>query len=176
MSAERDQPGPEHKPLINALPEIEGVVIGSSPFVEYGEDNLLTELYRPEWVGIFAEGEAIEHLYTVHAPSGGMREEWYYHEHTTDRYMVLNGLLNVGLYDGRENSETFGNFKVVNLGEPNSGRPDSLRIPPLVWHSLQWESVGGFFLNAKLPGYVRNTPDKFRIQPKDYPASIVWGK
>ncbi len=174
MTQKRDPEGPDHKPMISELVEIDGVTTGTSPYVRYGENNLLTELYRPEWIGVFKEGESIEHLYTVLAPSGGMRKEWYFHEHTLDRYMVLSGLLNVGLYDGRPDSKTFGNFMVVSLGEPSSGLPNALRIPPLVWHSLKWESEQGMFLNAKLPGYARVKPDKFRVEPADYPESIIW--
>jgi len=171
---ERDAPGPEHSPKISSVDSIHGVVLMTSPHVLYGGDNILTELYRPEWLGIFGENEPVGHLYTVRAPSGGMRKEWYYHEHTLDRYMVLDGLLDVGLYDARERSETFGSFTVISLGEPGSGLPNGIRIPPLVWHSLRWCSAHGMFLNAKTPPYSQSTPDKFRIQPEDYPPEIVW--
>lgn len=174
MTIKRDPQGPDHEPINQILNEIDGVVIATSPTVRYEQNNLLTELYRPEWIGVFAEGEPIEHLYTVVAPQGGMRKEWYFHEHTLDRYMVLSGLLAVGLYDGREKSETYGNFSVISLGEPGSGLPNALRIPPLVWHSLKWESKEGMFINAKLPGYQRVKPDKFRVEPSDYPTAIIW--
>jgi dTDP-4-dehydrorhamnose 3,5-epimerase-like enzyme len=174
MSAQRDPVGPDHRPDVSASAEIVGVVTATSPTVTYLEDNVLTELYRPEWVGIFAENEPIEHLYTVNAPTGGVRKEWYYHEHSLDRYMVLQGLLDVGLYDDRQDSKTYKNFAVYSLGEPGSGLPNAIRIPPFVWHSLKWQSQQGMFINAKLPGYVRNMPDKFRIQPSDYPEEIVW--
>ena len=49
-----------------------------------------------------------------------------------------------------------------------------IRIPPLVWHSLKWMSKSGMFLNAKLPRYEKNIPDKFRIQIKDIPEEIKW--
>ena len=119
-------------------------------------------------------GEPMEHLYTVWAPSGGMRKEWYFHEHTLDRYTILRGLLNVGLYDGRELSPTFGEFTVVSLGEPGSGLPTAIRIPPRVWHSLRWVSPDGMFLNAKIPGYNRAEPDKFRVPMDELPAVITW--
>ena len=120
--AKRDEPGPDHSPLVNAVGEIDGVVTQNTPHVAY-EHGTLTELYRPEWAGVFAEGEPIEHLYTVWAPRGGMRREWYFHEHTLDRYMILRGLLDVGLYDGREGSDSFGAFTVLSLGEPGSDYP-----------------------------------------------------
>ncbi len=124
--------------------------------------------------GVFADGEPIEHLYTVWAPSGGMRKEWYFHQHTLDRYMILRGRLDLGLYDGREESDTHGAFTVVSLGEPGTDLPTAIRIPPRVWHSLRWMSTDGMFLNAKLPGYDREQPDKFRVPMSELPAAITW--
>lgn len=173
-SAKRDAPGPKHAPEVESCHKIEGIVTATSPYIRYGEENLLTELYRPEWVGVFAKDEPIEHLYTVHAAIGGIRKEWYYHERVIDRYMIISGLLDVGLYDSRPESGTFGKFEVISLGEPGNGVPNAIRIPPFVWHSLRWRSDQGLFLNAKVGGYSREMPDKFRVQPKDYPLAITW--
>lgn len=71
MVIKRDGPGPDHRPEVRRDYSIDGVVTIESPFVKYSGDHVLTELYRPEWFGLFEEGEAIEHLYTVKAPSGG---------------------------------------------------------------------------------------------------------
>lgn len=88
--------------------------------------------------------------------------------------MLIEGLLDVGLYDSRPNSPTREAFSVVSLGEPGSGLPNGIRIPPLVWHSLRWSSPRGMFLNAKHPPFVQAKPDKVRISPEDYPPAIVW--
>lgn len=169
----RDNPGPDHQPTFQST-QIAQVILMKSPFVKYGDDNMLTELYRPEWHGVFAPDEPIEHLYTVSAPTGGMRKEWYFHEHTLDRYMLLSGTLEIGLYDAREESSTFGVFELVTLEQPGGDRPNGVRIPPRVWHSLNWKSLEGMLLNAKLPRYTSNFPDKFRIQLEDLPAVINW--
>ena len=174
MKFQQDASGPDHNPGISNCHSIDGVITQTSPYVNYLGDNKLTELYRPEWVGVFQENEPIEHLYTVNAPAGGIRKEWYYHEHTLDRYMVLQGLLDVGLYDARENSKTFKNFVIISIGESGSDLPNMLRIPPLVWHSLKWKSNGGMVLISKIPGFNSVTPDKFRIQMKDIPTEIKW--
>lgn len=170
---ERDAQGPDHAPDVVLHESIDGVVLQTSPHVAY-EAGILTELFRPEWPGVFVPGEPIDHLYTVWSPNGGMRKEWYFHEHTLDRYIILRGRLDLGLYDGREGSATFGAFDVVALGEPASGLPNALRIPPGVWHSLRWASPDGMFLNAKLPRYNREVPDKFRVPMNDLPAAITW--
>lgn len=171
--ASRDQPGPKHEPQLLTT-GIEGVILMKSPSVEYLGDNLLTEIYRPEWQGVFGAGEPVDHLYSVKAPSGGERREWYYHERTIDRYLILSGTLEMGLYDGRENSETHGVFEVASLGEPGVALPNAIRIPPLVWHSFRWTSTSGMFMVAKLPGYKQDSPDKIRIQLQDLPDSIQW--
>jgi dTDP-4-dehydrorhamnose 3,5-epimerase len=169
----RDEPGPVHKPVFQTT-EIDGVVLMKSPYVRYLDDNILTELYRPEWSGVFAPGELVEQLYTISAPTGGLRKEWYFHEKTLDRYMILSGELEVGLYDARENSPTHGLFEVISLMAPGGDLPNSVRIPPLVWHSFRWTSEQGMILNAKLPGYNAEVPDKFRVQLEDLPEAITW--
>jgi dTDP-4-dehydrorhamnose 3,5-epimerase-like enzyme len=173
MEAPRDLPGPAHKPVLSQA-KIKDVILMKSPSVEYLDDNLLTELYRPEWNGVFQWGEEIQHLYTVKAPSGGSRKEWYFHKQTLDRYLLLSGSLDVGLYDGRKESETFGCFEIVSLEQPGGSLPNAVRIPPLVWHSLIWKSSTGMLLNAKLPGYDPKTPDKFRVGLEDLPDVIDW--
>ena len=103
-----------------------------------------------------------------------MRKQWYFHEHTLDRYVLLLGTLTIGLYDGRAQSPTVGCFEIQTLAAHDSASPSGIRIPPGVWHSLRWESQKGLFLNAKLPGYRRDLPDKFRIPMKDLPPEITW--
>jgi len=169
----RDEPGPIHKPLVEPSDVIDGVVVVSLPSVT-DSDGVLTELFRPEWEGLFAAGEAISHLYTVSAPRGGVRKEWYFHEHTLDRYMVLAGTLRVGLYDGREDSPTHSGFQTVDLHAAGVGHPCGLRIPPGVWHSLNWTTPAGMFINAKNPPYEQAHPDKFRIPLDQLPEGIDW--
>lgn len=169
----KDPPGPKHQPSF--FPSgIDGVTLMKSPTVEYLGDNLLTELYRPEWLGVFEENEPIDHLVTVKAPTGGVRKEWYFHEHTTDRYLILSGKLQLGLYDARPGSETFDLFEVVTLEEPGGSGPNGIRIPPNVWHSHNWIESPGMFMLAKVPGYQPDTPDKVRVQLDDLPPAIKW--
>jgi dTDP-4-dehydrorhamnose 3,5-epimerase-like enzyme len=171
--AMRDKSGPDHAPNVVPLKNIHGVILQHSPVVKYSE-GFLTEHYRPEWYGVFAESEPIEHLYSVYSPNGGTRVEWYFHEYTLDRYSILLGDLEMGLYDGRSDSPTFDNFVVVTLSALTEGVPNAIRIPPGVWHSLRWASASGMFLNAKLPPYNRGIVDKFRVAVEDLPSAITW--
>jgi dTDP-4-dehydrorhamnose 3,5-epimerase len=168
----RDAPGPNHHPL--EFPTgIDGVICQGMPFVEYS-GGYLTEMFRTTWFGVFQEGESVDHLYTVYAPEGGIRAEWYYHEHTLDRYVLLLGGLDLGLYDAREDSPTFGKFLVVSLQSHDEGSANAIRIPPGVWHSLKWTTETGMFLNSKLPPYRPGLPDKFRVSLSDLPEVITW--
>jgi dTDP-4-dehydrorhamnose 3,5-epimerase-like enzyme len=172
----RDPQGPDHKPRSLPSRAIEGVFTQHSPQVKSlnTEDNFLTEVYRTSWLGIFSENEPIEHCYYVTADKPGKRTEWYWHEHSIDRYVLLSGQLDVGLYDSRESSRTFGNFTVISLGAVGSGLPDALRIPCFVWHSLQWNSINNVLVNFKTPPYNKDRPDKFRINSSQIPPSIKW--
>lgn len=156
------------------LDSIEGVVVASPPAVLY-DNGVLTEFYRPDWANTSFWGrEPIEHLYTVFSPSGETRKEWYFHEHTIDRYSVISGALAVGLYDARRESSTFAGFEVVTLEAPGSDSPTSLRIPAGVWHSLSWKTPSGMFLNCKSPPFNPGTVDKFRVPIDELPPEIVW--
>lgn len=172
IESKRDPEGPDHKPDLHFDSNIEGVVIQACPVVPYAHGTL-TELYRPEWHGVFAGDEPIEHLYAVRNGSG-MRKEWYFHKHTLDRYMVVLGALDVGLYDGRSESPTYGSFTVVSLKSDIPGLPNAIRIPPGVWHSLRWSSKEGLFVNAKRPGFNRKLVDKFRVPLNELPSAITW--
>lgn len=173
MDYPRDEPGLIHKPVVAPSDVIAGVVVVSLPSVSYSE-GVLTELIRPEWEGLFAAGETINHLYTVWAPRGGARNEWYFHAPTLDRYIVMSGSLRVGLYDAREDSPTHSGFQTVDLHAASEGVPSGLRIPPGVWHSLNWLSPSGLFVNAKYPPFERAKPDKFRIPLDQLPEGIDW--
>ena len=172
----KDGRGPAHHPVQTPSVTVDGVIKESFPYVDY-EHGTLTEVFRTEWAGgVFGSDEPINHLYTVFAPSGGTRKEWYFHQDTLDRFIVLQGSLDVGLYDAREHSATFGKFEVVSLEGLGSGNPSGLRIPPGVWHSLSWASPSGFFLNAKTPPFNRETIDKYRVPPEEWPEIISWNE
>ena len=173
----RDSAGPEHRPTVHYSGVIAGVVRQRSPVaapLRSAAGSILAELYRPEWEGVFKHEEPIEHLYFVKELQNGARDEWYFHQKTVDRYMLASGLLEVGLYDGRQDSETSGNFETVTLGEPNDAAANMLRIPQGVWHSLRWVETPGLLINSKTPLYNRDVPDKFRVPLEELPDAISW--
>lgn len=173
----RDPVGPEHRPIILYSSLIEGVVRQRSPIaapLRSASGSVLVELYRHEWEGVFRIEEPIEHLYFVKELQNGARDEWYFHQKSIDRYMLGSGLLEVGLYDGRPDSNTSGNFETVTLGEPMDAAANMLRIPQGVLHSLRWIETPGLLINAKTPPYNRDVPDKFRVPVEELPDAIYW--
>lgn len=170
----KDTPGPSHRPDVVGSQKIHGLLTIHSPSVIYLGDKRLTELHRPEWQEFFSPDEPIVHLYMVQEPTGGTRTEWYYHEALTDRYLITSGILEMGLYDGRVDSETYKAFEFIRLGEPGSDLPNGVRIPPFVWHSLKWVSDSGSFMNAKTIPYNSKNPDKIRISEDEVPSEIRW--
>src|SRR3712207_8032636 len=52
----------------------------------------------------------------------------------SDLLMVVRGLVQVALYDGREDSPTHGRLNRLTVGHV---RPTLVAIPPDVWHALK---------------------------------------
>jgi len=87
---------------------------------------------------------------------------WNIHEHHEDRYTVIQGEMSVAMYDGREDSPTFGQCFFVLLSER---RRRSLTMPIGVWHcdyNLGEKEV--VFVNCPTGGaYNYENPDKLRL-------------
>lgn len=152
-----------HSPEVRDNLPISGVVFQRPPVVSYEFGNLV-ELFRTEWSGVFQEGDGFDHLYFIKNPEPGARPDWHKHEHTLDRYMVIEGVLELVLWDGRENSPTTDEQISVTLEAGSPERYSMVRIPPGVWHTLCWVSpAGGILVNAKDPPFAPESPDKYRV-------------
>ncbi|NQU39340.1 MAG: dTDP-4-dehydrorhamnose 3,5-epimerase family protein [Lentisphaerae bacterium] len=92
----------------------------------------------------------------------GVGKGWNIHLHHEDRYTVIHGEMDVAMYDGRENSPTFGQCFHVLLSER---RRRSLTVPIEVWHCDY--NVGNnevMFINCPTGGpYDVDRPDKLRL-------------
>jgi len=150
-------------PIVRDDLPIEGVVLQRPPVVAYEYGNLV-ELFRPEWPGVFASGEELGHLYFINNPQQGGRGEWHKHDLTVDRYSVVKGILELILWDSREGSTSKDAQMSVILEAGSLDRYSMARIPPGVWHTIIWKTVGGGILvNAKDPAFAHTDPDKYRI-------------
>ena len=167
----KDEVGPVHATEIIEL-GIEGAWLERFPTVSYRYGHL-TEVANEAWTGMH-QFDPIGHLYFVSGNGTEPRAEWYVHEKTLDRYVLVSGRLRVALFDNREGSLTHGAIEVFEIGGLSSGLPQGMRIPPGVWHSFNSLDGEHMFLNAKHPGYNQADPDKYRIEMPNEKCDFSW--
>ena len=166
----RDEPAKPHS-AVRTKTEIDGVFVLSYPQVTY-DNGSLTEIFHPEWQELFEE--SIEHCYFVTNKTVA-RQEWYYHEHTTDRYSLITGSMKVALFDPRDKSPTKGKLTTIDMVGLSLGvnGVHGIRIAPGVWHSFK-NSDNCIFMNFKTPPFNRDAPDKFRIAMPNDLCDFSW--
>ena len=152
--------------------KIEGAQLETYPTVSY-QYGYLTEYANRDWQGML-QSAPIAHGYFIYSDGGKARNEWYVHNHTLDRYVVVTGRLEVALFDAREGSASQNTIEVFQIGSISSGLPSGMRIPPGVWHSFKSVQGEYLFLNHKHPGYNRENPDKYRIPMPNDQCSHSW--
>ena len=165
-----DSGGPDHRSEVETL-AIDGVVRERFPRVAY-QHGSLTEVVNRSWHDMFDSG--VEHLYLISNPNAESRDEWYVHQHVTDRYVIVDGHLDVALYDGRADSPTAGTLLVTELLGIEDDGFAGLRIPNGVWHSFSSRRERLILMNAKSPGYDRTKPDKQRMPMPNDEVDFSW--
>ena len=108
--------------------------------------------------------DPIVHVYQVHAEPGAIRG-WVYHKRQEDRLAYAEGHFQLALYDLREDSDTFRQLEVFDVGENN---PCMITIPRYVAHALK--NVGTercCFVNLPTRAYDPANPDKSRLPYPD---------
>lgn len=58
---------------------------------------------------------------------------WHWHEKMTLNYVCITGMIKFVLYDGREDSPTYGEIMEVFMGKDNYVR---VTVPPKVWNGF----------------------------------------
>jgi dTDP-4-dehydrorhamnose 3,5-epimerase len=64
----------------------------------------------------------------------GVVKAWHYHRKQTDHFVCVSGMMQVGLYDAREDSPTKGETNTFFLGVHH---PLLVEIPPMVYHGFK---------------------------------------
>jgi dTDP-4-dehydrorhamnose 3,5-epimerase len=59
---------------------------------------------------------------------------WHHHSRMTLNYLVVTGSIQLGLWDGRKNSPTYGTTQTIYLDEQNS---QLAIVPPGVWNGFK---------------------------------------
>lgn len=121
------------------------------------DHGIITETFRPEWD---PTGLPVVHIYQSRLFPGAIGA-WSCHEKAIDRLFVNQGHLKVVLFDGRDDSPTFGRVSELFVGD---ARPTFLLIPPGVWHGLQnLGSSDALILNYPTNAYKYEDPDHWRL-------------
>jgi dTDP-4-dehydrorhamnose 3,5-epimerase len=149
------------KPSVTASGErlislIDGVKIHQQ-VTQQDHRGTLTEMYSPDW-GF--DDVPLVYLYTV-TTRPGMVKGWAVHYDQIDRYFFYSGSIKMVLWDGRENSPTYGMLNVHYFSEVNRSL---VSVPPGVYHAI--ENVGttdGLMINFPSEPYHHDDPDKWTL-------------
>jgi dTDP-4-dehydrorhamnose 3,5-epimerase-like enzyme len=149
---------------------IDGVTLMKIPTVkyEYGE---LTEIFHPQWETIYLE--PITHMYII-TNGKNKRHEWHVHHETFDRYLVIEGEIEIALHDARKSSRTKRETIVIKLSGIGTSGNHGLRIPPGVYHTFRSVTEGFTMLNNKSLPYNRENPDKFVVPFWESGIAFQW--
>ena len=140
---------------------VEGVIVHEVRHV-LRDHGVITEIFRPQWD---PTGLPIVHIYQSRLFPAAIGA-WSCHAKTIDRLFVNQGHLKIVLYDGREESPTFGRVMELHAGD---ARPAFVIIPIGVWHGLQnLGSHDALVLNCPSRPYAYEDPDHYRL-PFDSP-------
>ena len=91
----------------------------------------------------------------------GVVRAWHWHEKQDDFFVVVRGMIRVGLYDQREGSATQGEVNDFYLGENNT---ILVKIPVGVVHG--YKTIGmepSLLINFPSEAYDPNEPDEYRL-------------
>lgn len=166
---QKSKKGPEIASTTSTT-SIHGVTLMKVPTVKY-EHGELTEVFHPQWETIYLE--PITHMYVI-KNGKHERHEWHVHHETFDRYLVLQGEIEVALHDARESSRTKGETIVVKLVGIGTLGNHGLRIPPGVYHTFRSVTKGFTMLNNKSLPYNREAPDKSVVPFAQSGVNFKW--
>jgi dTDP-4-dehydrorhamnose 3,5-epimerase len=128
------------------------------------EDGTVAEVARAVWPEIDLPIVQV-HITTTLA---GRIRAWGLHQASTDRLFVVHGLISIVVFDGREDSPTFGYLNEFRVSDRN---PGLLVIPPRLYHG--WKNIGideAFIINMPSSQYDHEGPDALDL-PYDAPEA-----
>lgn len=134
---------------------IEGVEFRATRPVAHA-DGHMTEVARASW-DIIASPVVQVHMTTT---LPGRVRGWELHRETSDRLFVVSGLVRIVVFDGRQQSPTFGKINEFLLSEKN---PGLLLVAPFLYHG--WKNIG------TSEAVIINMPD--RMYNYEAPDSLI---
>lgn len=131
---------------------IAGVVFRPTRPVPH-EDGHVAEVARDDWPGL--NGPIVQVHTTTTFP--GRIRAWGLHQRSTDRLFVVDGLVRIVVFDGRNTSPTKGMLNEFTVSGKN---PGLLVIPPNLFHG--WKNIGpseAIIINMPSLMYDHEAPD-----------------
>jgi dTDP-4-dehydrorhamnose 3,5-epimerase len=135
----------------------------------------VTELFDPRW-GFHPDPMVFCYMFTVRP---GVVKGWGLHRKHHDRYVIIQGELELVLYDVRPNSSTCGDVCCIRLSEFDRSL---VNIPIEVWHAdYNFGSRDAVVVNFPTMQYDHQDPDKYRLPidtpliPYEFPPSARGG-
>lgn len=126
------------------------------------ERGSVVELYDPRW-GWHPDPLVFAYSFTIRP---GFVKGWNLHREHEDRYFVLQGELQLVLYDVRPESSTYGKLCQIVSSETNRRL---VTIPRNVWHAdYNIGTKDALAVNFPTRPYDHENPDKYRL-PLDTP-------
>ena len=133
-----------------------GVIIRPLP-THVDDRGSVCELFDPRW-GWHPDPLVFSYTFTIRP---GVVKGWNLHREHEDRYVILQGDMNLVLFDPRDESPTFGEVCVITL----SGRQRcAINVPINVWHADH--NIGEtdvVAINFPTRPYEHTSPDKYRL-------------
>lgn len=166
-------------PTVNAAGQslrrlIDGVTI--RPLVTHSDGRgSVLELYDPRW-GFHSEPLVYAYAFTIRP---GVVKGWSLHQRHEDRYSLVQGEMELVLYDPRPGSPTIGEICRIVLTEKQRC---VVNVPIGVWHADH--NIGdqdALIVNFPTMQYDYANPDKWRLPidtpliPHRFPAGCVGG-
>lgn len=142
-------------------PSLHGVAV--RPAVTHVDDRgTLTEIYDPRW-NFHPEPMIYCYTFTIRP---GHAKGWAIHRLHDDRYFILQGSMELVLYDVRPDSPTKGTVARYRLSDYQRCL---INIPAYVWHAERNLGERDFVgINFPTMQYDHANPDKYRL-PLDTP-------
>jgi dTDP-4-dehydrorhamnose 3,5-epimerase len=140
---------------------VDGVLIRDAP-THVDARGSVVEIYDLRW-GWHPAPMVSAHCFTIRP---GFVKGWGLHKTHEDRYFILQGSMDLVLYDPRPDSPTYGHVSKIPMSELNRRL---VNIPKFVWHAEH--NVGTtdvVVIDLPTKPYDHANPDKYRL-PIDTP-------
>ncbi len=104
----------------------------------------------------------------------GVVKAWHYHNFQDDNVVCISGMIKLALYDGREESPTYGVINEFFIGDYN---PKLIKIPARVYHG--WKCISlkeAMIINIPTNTYNYDKPDEIRLDPHINNIPYDWAR